>query len=122
MTVAAADPDGSGRTAGPRDRGAFGIDFSSPYVPVGVTPRYPPPRANIKSSSGGSWLRRVLPVALSHKSIFTLSLVASFVGLIVQVLIPNEVRQAIDSGLAPGGDLTCRSSRSSSSSAASGSS
>ena len=106
MTVAAADPDGHGTAAGRRDRSAFGIDFSSPFVPVGVTPRYPPPRANIKPSSGGSWLRRVLPVALSHKAIFSLSLVASFVGLIVQVLIPNEVRQAIDTGLSPGGDLT----------------
>jgi len=44
-------------------------------------------------------------VALSHKRIFTISLVASFVGLIAQVLIPNEVREAIDSGLTKGGDL-----------------
>ena len=28
--------------------GAFGADVTSPFVPVGVTPRYPPPRAHIK--------------------------------------------------------------------------
>ena len=84
----------------------MGSTSSSPFVPVGVTPRYPAPRANVKPADGASWLRRVLPVALSHKWIFALSLVASFVGLIVQVLIPNEVRQAIDFGLAPGGNLT----------------
>ena len=86
--------------------GAFGVDASSPFVPIGVTPRYPPPRANIKPDSGGSWLGRILPVALSHKWIFSLSLIASFLGLVVQVLIPNEVRQAIDDGLGKGEDLT----------------
>jgi ATP-binding cassette subfamily B protein len=86
--------------------GAFGVDASSPFVPIGVTPRYPPPRANIKPNSGGSWLGRILPVALSHKWIFSLSLIASFLGLVVQVLIPNEVRQAIDDGLGKGEDLT----------------
>ena len=34
--------------AAPDQIGAFGADVSSPYVPVGVTPRYPPPRANIR--------------------------------------------------------------------------
>ena len=71
------------------EKSAFGTDFSSPYVPVGVTPRYPPPRANIKpDQGGGSWLARVLPVLLAHKKIFFLSLIASFLGLAVQVLIP----------------------------------
>jgi ATP-binding cassette subfamily B protein len=93
-------------TAAAPDRiGAFGADVSSPYVPIGVAPRYPPPHANIRPDRSASWLRRILPVALAHKSIFALSLVASFLGLLVQVLIPNELRQAIDQGLGPGGDL-----------------
>jgi ATP-binding cassette, subfamily B, bacterial len=87
-------------------KSAFGTDFSSPYVPVGVTPRYPPPRANIKPNRGGSWLKRVLPIVVAHKKIFILSLVASFLGLAVQVLIPAVMAEAIDKGLKKHGDLT----------------
>ena len=103
--MSATAPDRSGLPAGAlSSAGAFGVDRSSPFVPVGVIARYPAPHANIRPA-GGSWLRRVLPVALSHRRIFALSLLASLVGLVVQVLIPNEVREAIDTGLAPGGTL-----------------
>ncbi len=100
------------------EMGAFGADVSSPFVPVGVTPLYPPPRAHIApdtsankvgdhdadqeptGSDGGdksrSWIRRMLPVVLAHKWMFGFSLLASFLGLAVQVQIPNEVGQAID--------------------------
>ena len=43
---------------------------------------------------------------LAHKKIFILSLVASFLGLAVQVLIPAVMAQAIDKGLKKHGDLT----------------
>ena len=82
------------------EMGAFGADVTSPFVPVGVTPNYPPPRAHIGSDKGGSWIRRMLPIVLAHKWMFGFSLLASFVGLAVQVQIPNEVGQAIDA-LAP---------------------
>jgi ATP-binding cassette subfamily B protein len=79
------------------EMGAFGADVTSPFVPVGVTPNYPPPRAHIGPDKGkGSWIRRMLPIVLAHKWMFGFSLVASFVGLAVQVQIPNEVGQAID--------------------------
>ena len=65
-------------------------------MPVGVTPRYPPPRAHIKPDRGGSWLKRMMPIVLAHKGMFAFSLIASFLGLVVQVQIPNEVGQAID--------------------------
>ena len=78
------------------EMGAFGADVTSPFVPVGVTPRYPPPRAHIKPDRGGSWLRRIMPIVLAHKWMFGFSLLASFLGLAVQVQIPNEVGQAID--------------------------
>jgi len=85
------------------EMGAFGADVSSPFVPVGVTPRYPPPRAHIKPDRGGSWLHRMMPVVLAHKWMFGFSLVASFLGLAVQVQIPNEVGQAIDALTKPTG-------------------
>ena len=78
------------------DMGAFGADVSSPFVPVGVTPRYPPPRAHINPDRGGSWLRRMMPIVLADKGMFAFSLIVSFLGLVVQVQIPNEVGQAID--------------------------
>ncbi len=39
----------------------------------------------------------MLPIVLAHKWMFGFSLLASFIGLAVQVQIPNEVGQAIDS-------------------------
>jgi len=69
--------------------GAFGAYVSSPFVPAGVTPNYPPPRANVGPDRGGSWIQRMLPIVLAHKWIFGFSLVASFLGLVVQVQIPN---------------------------------
>jgi ATP-binding cassette, subfamily B, bacterial len=83
--------------------GAFGDDYTSPFVPIGVTPLYPPPRRNIDPDRSKSWLKRALPVVLAHKGIFISSLVISFVGLIFQVLIPKEVASALDEGLKPGG-------------------
>ena len=41
----------------------------------------------------------MLPIVLAHKGIFISSLVISFLGLVVQVQIPNEVGQAIDDAL-----------------------
>jgi ATP-binding cassette subfamily B protein len=57
------------------------------------------PRANIDPDPSRPWLRRAMPVAMAHKWAFIASLTAAFLGLVVQVLIPNEVRHAIDEGL-----------------------
>ncbi len=80
-------------------RGAFGEDATSPFVPIGVTPRYPPPRANIDPDESRSWLRRVRPIVAAHKLIFFSSLVMAFAALVFQVQIPNQVGEAIDQGL-----------------------
>ena len=86
------------------EMGAFGADVTSPFVPVGVTPDYPPPRAHIAPDKGsGSWIQRMRPIVLAHKWMFGFSLLASFLGLVVQVQIPNEVGQAIDSLKDPSG-------------------
>jgi ATP-binding cassette subfamily B protein len=84
-------------------QGAFGDDVTSPFVPIGVTPHYPPPKNNIGPDRSKSWLKRAMPIVLAHKRIFIASLVISFIGLIFQVQIPNEVAQAIDDGLKKGG-------------------
>ncbi|MET0895868.1 MAG: hypothetical protein ABWY80_08460, partial [Acidimicrobiia bacterium] len=79
-----------------RGDSAFGDDVTSPYVPIGVTPKYPPPRRNIDPDQSKTWLVRVRPIALAHKWVFGASLVISFIGLVFQVQIPKVVGEAID--------------------------
>jgi len=54
------------------------------------------PRAAIDPDQRKSWLRRALPLVKAHRGLLITSLVLSFVGLIVQVQIPNLVRIGID--------------------------
>ncbi|HEY7106288.1 MAG TPA: ABC transporter ATP-binding protein [Acidimicrobiia bacterium] len=95
--------NGASRNGDPARKSAFGVDVTSPFVPIGVTPEYPPPKNNIDPDRRKSWLRRALPIVLAHKGIFISSLVIAFIGLVFQVLIPAELAQAIDA-LKPGGD------------------
>ncbi len=82
------------------------VGFSSPFVPVGVTPRHPAPRATIAPDHGGtSWIRRALPIVRAHKWLLLSSVGASFVAIAVQVQIPNVLRQAIDDGIDEHGSL-----------------
>jgi ATP-binding cassette, subfamily B, bacterial len=77
-------PDGPGR---------------SPFVPVGVEPRYAAPRAAIGPASQPSWLKRALPVVMAHKWVFGASLALSFAGLVIQVRIPVLMAQAINESI-----------------------
>ncbi|MEX1006465.1 MAG: ABC transporter ATP-binding protein [Acidimicrobiia bacterium] len=95
--------NGQKTTSSEFGKSAFGDDVTSPFVPIGVTPRYPPPRRNIDPDRSKSWLKRAMPIVLAHKGIFIASLVISFIGLIFQVQIPKELAQAIDDGLKKGG-------------------
>jgi ATP-binding cassette, subfamily B, bacterial len=54
------------------------------------------PKASIHPDVRLSWLRRALPLIGAHRGLLLTSLGLSFVGLIVQVQIPNLVRIGID--------------------------
>jgi len=54
------------------------------------------PKASIHPDAELSWLRRALPLVLAHRGLLFTSLALSFAGLIVQVQIPNLVREGID--------------------------
>ena len=85
-------------------QGAFGADLTSPFVPVGVTPRYPPPTNNIGGDREQSWLKR--DDAGRARAQVHVRLVARHrrsSASSVQVQIPNEVGQAIDDGLKTSG-------------------
>jgi ATP-binding cassette subfamily B protein len=71
-------------------------------VPAPGLSRYEPPQSTIDPDRGKGWLRRALPVVMAHKGIFLTSLLMSFVGLVLQVEIPQLLgSKAIDSALVP---------------------
>ncbi len=57
--------------------------------------RYPAPRATVDPDQSKTWLRRVMPILGAHRGIFITSLVLSFVGLVLQVQIPDLLNHAI---------------------------
>src|SRR3954452_6776174 len=76
-----------------------GVVAPSPFIPIAEEPRYKAPRATIHPDKNRSWLGRAMPVVLAHKGVFIASLSFSFVGLLVQVKIPDLVRNAFDHAL-----------------------
>src|SRR4051794_26183917 len=71
----------------------------SPFIPVAEEERHKAPRATIHPDKKKTWLGRAMPVVLAHKGVFIASLSFSFVGLLVQVKIPDLVRHAFDTAL-----------------------
>ena len=71
----------------------------SPYEPLATSARYRAPRATIDPDQSKTWLRRAMPIVLSHKRMFITSLVLSFVALVLQVQIPKLLEEAIDNSL-----------------------
>ena len=69
------------------------------FVPIAEEARSEAPRATIDPDKNLSWLRRVLPIMKAHKGIFITSLTLSFVGLVLQVQIPNLLGNAIDNSI-----------------------
>jgi ATP-binding cassette subfamily B protein len=54
------------------------------------------PKASIDPDVRKTWLRRALPIVKAHRTLLISSLTLSFLGLIIQVQIPNLVRIGID--------------------------
>jgi ATP-binding cassette subfamily B protein len=68
--------------------------------PPGVeVARYGAPRATVDPDTTKTWLRRAMPVLRAHQGIFITSLVLSFVGLVLQVQIPDLLNHAIDNSV-----------------------
>ncbi len=61
--------------------------------------RYGPPRGSVDSDTSKTWLRRALPILGAHRFIFVTALVLSFVGLVLQLQIPNLLARAIDNSV-----------------------
>ncbi len=69
------------------------------FIPMSETALNEAPSATIDPDRSLSWLRRALPVMKAHRGVFITSLVLSFVGLILQVQIPNLLNKAIDNSI-----------------------
>ena len=54
------------------------------------------PRATVDPDTEKTWLRRALPLVRAHRTLLLTSLTLSFIGLVVQVQIPNLLRIGID--------------------------
>ena len=87
----------------PHRREVPAYESVAPFVPLGVEPRYRAPRATIDPDKDKGWLRRALPIVLSHKRTFITSLTLSFFGLVLQVQIPQIMKDAIDNPARLGG-------------------
>jgi ATP-binding cassette subfamily B protein len=79
-------------------RGTGGAQ-APPFVPQGRPSRYGPPRATIDPDPSKSWLRRALPIVLSHRATFGTALTLTFVGLVLQVQIPDLLNRALDNSI-----------------------
>jgi ATP-binding cassette subfamily B protein len=71
------------------------------FVPGPEPARYDAPQATIDPDRSKTWLRRAMPILKSHRKIFIVSLVLSFVGLVLQVQIPKLLSDAIDNSIVP---------------------
>ncbi len=74
-------------------------EVGTEFVPIAETARNSAPRAGIDPDTSLSWWKRALPVMRSHQGIFATSLILSFVGLVLQVQIPNLLNHAITNSL-----------------------
>ncbi|HWD75488.1 MAG TPA: ABC transporter ATP-binding protein [Solirubrobacteraceae bacterium] len=64
-----------------------------------VVSRYAPPKATIDPDRGKSWIGRALPVVKAHRLTLGSALILSFVGLVLQVQIPNLLNEAVTNSL-----------------------
>jgi ATP-binding cassette subfamily B protein len=68
-------------------------------APLAVKARYAAPRSGIDPDRSLSWLRRALPIVKAHKVSMLTALTMSFIGLVLQVQIPNLLNEAISNSL-----------------------
>ncbi len=79
-----------------------GTASAAPVHAAAPTPeaaRYQAPRATVDPDTTKTWLRRAMPILRAHRGIFITSLVLSFVGLVLQVQIPDLLNHAIDNSV-----------------------
>jgi ATP-binding cassette subfamily B protein len=69
------------------------------FSPPGIASRYDPPQATIDPDKDKTWLRRAYPIMRAHQGMFVTALVCSFIGLVIQVQIPQLLGNAINNSI-----------------------
>ena len=69
------------------------------FVPQRDHSRYAPPRATIDPDPHKSWLRRAMPIVLSHRATFGTAILLTFLGLVLQVQIPDLLNRALNNSI-----------------------
>jgi len=87
------------RTPTLRPRPSGPAETGTEFVPIAEEARNEAPPVGIDPDRSLSWLRRALPIMRAHKGIFVTSLTLSFIGLILQVQIPNLLNHAITNSI-----------------------
>ena len=82
-----------------RPRPPATAEAGTDFVPIAEVARNEAPRATIDPDKSLTWLRRAMPIMGAHKGIFITSLVASFIGLVLQVQIPILLNDAITNSI-----------------------
>ncbi|MGA2210055.1 MAG: ABC transporter ATP-binding protein [Acidimicrobiales bacterium] len=96
-------PAGSGTLAGGAHRvvhaGSNGRahpqNAGSDFVPMAVKSKYAAPKSTIDPDASKSWMRRAWPIAATHKVGFLTAIILSFVGLVLQVTVPDLLNKAV---------------------------
>ena len=70
-------------------------------VPLPLAPDspYAPPRAAISPDRSQGWLRRALPLVLSHRALFAAALGTAFLSLVLSLRLPKVLDNAVDEAL-----------------------
>ncbi|MGH2758801.1 MAG: ABC transporter ATP-binding protein [Actinomycetota bacterium] len=66
------------------------------FSPVGVEARYPAPKAWVHADATRGWIRRMLPVAWSHRASFLTAWIATLVSVLIGLASPAVVREAVN--------------------------
>ncbi len=82
-----------------RSRRLGPAEQTSDFVPMAEVARNEAPPAMIDPDRSLSWLRRAFPIMKAHKGVFLTALGLSFLGLVLQVQIPNLLNKAIDNSI-----------------------
>ncbi len=69
------------------------------FEPVAEQEEFAEARGHLHGRKDASWLRRMMPVVMSHRAMFFTAVIGSFVALVVQVQIPYVIGRAIDRSL-----------------------
>lgn len=69
------------------------------FEPIGVTPRYMPPRGKFDPDTSKHWFWRIFPVLYSHRLLVIVSLSMSFTVMLIGIAIPALMASVIDDAL-----------------------